>query len=407
MRGFEYRLRAPSGLVTVADYRAAARRRVPGMVWAYLDEGAEDHVSLRRNLAAFRRQALRQQVLRATGEPRLAARIAGVDLELPVLLAPIGVAGLAHSDGELGIARAAECAGTRAVISNASTYSLTEIAAGTESRHWFQLYPWGNERAHMREMLARARDGGFHALFLTVDVPVIGLREGEVRRGMGAPPVLTPRRVAEGALHPRWAWMLMRHGRYSLRNFVGDGGSRAAVESARRQMRFIHPEMGWSDFEWVREQWDGPVFVKGILEAEDAVRAVELGADGVVVSNHGGRQLEGTVGTLDALPEIVDAVGSGAEVLLDGGVRRGGDIVKALALGARAVLVGRPAVYGLAVGGGAGVGAVLRILRDELDRTLTLMGCADVAELDRSWLRAADQAQASEDMHATTGQEAE
>jgi L-lactate dehydrogenase (cytochrome) len=325
-------------------------------------------------------------VLTGVAEPELGVEIAGTHLSLPVLLAPTGFTGFSHWHGELGAAQAAERCGTRAVISNAATYSLQEIADATTERHWFQLYPWGNNRGHMREMLARADAAGYHALFVTVDVPVIGGRETELRHGMTLPPVLTPRRVLECAAKPRWAYRLARHRRFTLRNLVEEEGVRAAVESVRRQQSYFYPDMTWADLDWVRSEWNGPVFVKGLMDAEDAETAVALGVDGIVVSNHGGRQLESGVGTLDVLPRIAEAVGDRTEVLVDGGVRRGTDIAKALALGARAVLIGRPYVYGLAVAGSAGVAAVLELLREELRRTLQLMGCASVADLDRDRL---------------------
>ena len=373
-------------LFSVDDYRRAAQRALPPIAWAYLEGGAEDERTLLRNVDAFRSWGLRQRVLSGVAEPQLAVNVAGTDLSLPILLAPTGFTGFSHWQGELGAAQAAERCGTRAVISNAATYSLQEIADATSERHWFQLYPWGNNRDHMREMLARAEAGGYHALVVTVDVPVIGGRETELRHGMTLPPVLTPRRVLECAAKPRWAYRLARHKRFTLRNLVEDDGVRAAVESVRRQQSYFYPEMSWQDLDWVRSQWNGPVFVKGVMDPDDAETAVSLGVDGIVVSNHGGRQLESGVGTLDVLPQIAQAVGGRAEILLDGGIRRGTDIVKALALGARAVLIGRAYVYGLAVDGSAGVEAVLELLRAELRRTLQLMGCAAVADLDRDWL---------------------
>ena len=386
MGSFRYRLRADRALLTVEDYRRAARRAVPDMVWAYVDGGAEDQVTLHRNLEAFQRWGLRQRVLTGVGEPDVHVEIAGVRCSLPVLLAPTGLTGLMHWHGELGAAVAAERFGTRAVVSNAATYTLQEIADGTAESHWFQLYPWGNNRSHMREMLSRAEAGGYHALFVTVDVPTYGLRERELRRGVGIPPLLTPRRILDGAIRPRWAYGFLRHRRFSLRNIVDEGGIDAAVRSVQTQAEYIYPDMSWADLDWVRAQWPGPVFVKGIMDPEDAELAMAMGLDGLVVSNHGGRQLDGAAGTLDALPAIVDAVAGRGQVLLDGGVRRGSDIVKALSLGADAVLVGRPYLYGLAVGGTGGVTDVLEILRSELQRTMVLMGCRHVHELGASWL---------------------
>lgn len=372
--------------LSVDDYRRAARRALPPMAWAYLEGGAEDERTLQRNVDAFRAWGLKQRVLTGVAEPDLRVEVAGTTLSLPIALAPTGFTGFSHWHGELGAAQAAERCGTRAVISNAATYSLQEIADATAERHWFQLYPWGNNRAHMREMLARAEAGGYRALFVTVDVPVIGGRETEQRHGMTLPPVLTPRRVLECAAKPRWAYRLARHRRFTLRNLVEEEGMRAAVESVRRQQSYFYPEMTWADLDWVRSQWDGPLYVKGVMDPEDAEQAVALGADGLVVSNHGGRQLESGVGTLDVLPQIAEAVGGRTQLLLDGGIRRGTDVVKALALGARAVLLGRAYVYGLAVAGSAGVEAVLELLRTELRRSLQLMGCPSVSELDRDRL---------------------
>jgi len=383
---FRYRILESRLLITVEDYRRAARRAVPGMVWAYVDGGAEDGVTLQRNLDAFRRWGLRQRVLTGVGEPELSVDVAGVPLSLPVLLAPTGLTGFSHWRGELGAAQAAERCGTRAVVSNAATYSLQEIADATAERHSFQLYPWGNNRRHMQEMLRRAEAGGYHTLYVTVDVPTYGLRETELRGGLGFPPELTPRRILAASLRPRWAYGLVRHKRISLANLLEEPGAKAGIRSVQLQADYLYPDMSWDDLDWVRSQWQGPVFVKGIMDPEDAEQAVALGVDGIVVSNHGGRQLESGVGTLDMLPQIADAVAGRAEVLLDGGVRRGTDIVKALSLGARAVLVGRPFVYGLAVAGSDGVAGVLEILRSELSRTLVLMGCHDVRELDASWL---------------------
>ncbi len=386
MTAISYRLLGSHAPLTVEDYRRAARRALPPMAWAYVEGGAEDELTLQRNVDAFRRWGLRQRVLTGVGEPDLSVTVAGVPLSLPVVLAPTGLTGFSHWRGELGAAQAAERCRTRSIVSNAATYSLQEIGAGTSEHHWFQLYPWGNNRGHMREMLRRAEAAGFHALFVTVDVPIYGRRETELRRGMGIPPVLTPRRVLECATRPRWAYRLVRHKRFTLRNLVEEVGAAAAVQSVQLQTAYLYPDMSWDDLDWVRSQWHGPVFVKGVMDPEDAEIAVSLGVDGIVVSNHGGRQLESGVGTLDVLPEVVDAVDGRAEVLVDGGIRRGTDIVKALSLGARAVLIGRPFVYGLAAGGADGAAGVIEILRAELHRTLILMGCKSVQELDRSWL---------------------
>jgi len=391
---FHYRLRTTRPLVCVDDYRRAARRALPTMVWAYLDGGAEDERTMLSNRAAFSKWALRQRVLAGHQGADVSAPVAGERLALPVVLAPTGLAGLAHFSGELGAARAAERAGTRLTLSTASSYSIEEVASGTEADHWFQLYPWGDRSipgsSFMDSMLDRARDAGYRTLVVTVDVPVQGNRVGERRTGMGHPPILTPRRVVDAAIRPQWWYGLLRHQRMTMRNITHARGAAGAVESVGVHSRQIRPDLTWDDVRSLRERWGGPFLVKGILDPADAVRAVdEIGATGVVVSNHGGRQLNGAVASLDALPTVVDAVGGRATVLLDSGIRCGTDVVTALALGADAVMIGRPFLYGLAVGGAQGVGAVLDILANEIRQTLLLMGVAAVSDLGREHLVAA------------------
>jgi L-lactate dehydrogenase (cytochrome)/(S)-mandelate dehydrogenase len=386
---FVFRLRSRERLISVEDYRLAAAKLVPQLVWTYVEGGADDLVTAARNREAFARWVLRARMMTGHAERRLASTVAGVEIDLPVLLAPTGTLGLSHWRGDLAAARAAEAAGTRLVLSTASSWSIEEVAAGTSADHFFQLYP-GGERT--RTLMRRAWHAGYRALFVTVDVPVIGNREGERRHGfMRAPSVdpraiaLTPREALDVARHPRWLYDLYRHGRGSMRNLLPAAG----IDATFASIEILHRELdqatfSWDDLRWIREQWPGSVYVKGLLDAEDAVRAVTIGCDGLVVSNHGGRQLDHAPAALDALPAIVAAVGDRAEVLLDGGVRRGTDVVKALALGARAVLIGRPQIYGLIVGGERGVADVLAIFRSEIDRVLALMGVGGVHELDRS-----------------------
>jgi L-lactate dehydrogenase (cytochrome)/(S)-mandelate dehydrogenase len=394
MTAFRYRLSSRSDPVSVEDYRRRARRTLPDMVWAFVDGGADDGVTSRANRDAFARYSLRSRVLTGRQPMSLDVDVAGATLAMPVLLAPTGNAGLAHWTGELGAAQAAERAGTLSILSTASSYSIEEVAEGTSSDHFFQLYPWAERSTGRHDLtqslLERARDGGYRALFVTVDAPVQGNRESERRYGMGLRPTLTPARILSAALRPSWCYHLVRHRRISLRNLVDAGGARAAVQSVATQYQLMRPELDWEDFSWVRANWEGPLFIKGVLDADDAARAVDLGADGVVVSNHGGRQLDGAVAALDALPAIAARVGSRAQVLLDSGVRRGSDVVKALCLGATAVCVGRAYLYGLAADGPAGAERVLQLLRQEIVRTMTLMGVADLKELDESWLLPAD-----------------
>ena len=387
---FQYRWRAPEDLISVEDYRRAAARRVPRLVWEYIEGGADDLVTVRRNRTSFSRWALRARMMTAYPERRLSTTVAGVEIDLPVLLAPTGALGLSQWRGDLAAARAAEAAGTRLVLSTASSWTIEEVASGTHADHFFQLYPGGEETA---TLMQRAWHAGYRTLFVTVDVPVIGNREGERRYGytrtgaLDRVLTLTPREALDVARHPQWLLDLYRHGRGSMRNLLPEGGVQAAFQSIDILHREIdQASFAWDDLQWIREQWPGTVYVKGLLDPEDALRAVELGCEGVVVSNHGGRQLDHALAALDALPPIVAAVGDRAEVLLDGGVRRGTDVVKAVALGARAVLIGRPQIYGLIVGRERGVVDVIEIFRAELDRALTLMGAQSVHELDRSWV---------------------
>ena len=394
MTTFKYQLSSRTGPITIEDYRKRARRSVPDMVWAFIDYGAEDLVTLRANRAAFNRYALRTRVLAGNEDVDLGTQVAGESLSLPVLMCPAGLAGLAHWTGERGAAQAAERAGTLLVLSTASSYSYEEVAAGTEKDHFFQLYPYHDpveptgslQNGLTQSLIQRAKQSGYKAMFVTVDTPVPGNRESERKRGMGKPPVMTPMRAIDGALKPKWAYGFVRHRRVSLRNLVDAVGTKAAMDGINKQEKLMRPEMSWDDFAWIRDQWQGPVYIKGILDADDAERAVDMGANGVVVSNHGGRQLDGALATLDALPAIAKRVGGRAEVLLDGGVRRGTDVIKALCLGATAVCVGRPYFYGLAVNGPAGAEHVINIFRQEMTRAMTLMGVKTVKDLGPEWL---------------------
>lgn len=375
------------GPITVEDYRERARRKVPGMVWAFVDGGAESEQTMRDNTDAFDRWRLVPRVLTGNQGDGLQAKVAGTVLSLPVFLSPTGMTGLVHWQGERAAARAAEAAGTRAVISTAASYTVEEIDEATSEDHFFQLYPWTSQSTGQplsQKFIERARSAGYSALFVTVDVPIGGNRLAERKRGLGIPPTITPARAISAAVRPRWAYGFVRHQRVTSRMLVDERGTRAAVASARVQQTLLRPDLVWDDFARIRDMWDGPLVIKGILAADDAERAVNLGADAVMVSNHGGRQLDGAMSSLDALPAVVDRIGDRAQVLLDGGIRRGSDVVKALALGASAVGIGRPYVYGLAAQGQEGVEHVLGILREEITRTLTLMGVADVADLDRS-----------------------
>jgi isopentenyl diphosphate isomerase/L-lactate dehydrogenase-like FMN-dependent dehydrogenase len=403
------RWRDPATRLSVEDWRQAARRRLPRLAWNYVDGGADDEVTLAANVSGFRRWRLRQRVLTGASAPDLATAMIGETLALPLALAPTGGAGLSHWSGDPAAHRAAEAAGSRAVLSTASVYTLEEVARATQRPQWFQLYPFG-DRARVGALLKRAKDAGYSALFVTVDVPVLGNREGERKSGMTAPWTMTPGRLLNMATRPRWVQGVMRHGRLApihyrepqpdgsppprptdlLRGAFSGQVFNAAADAAwgtEALQRYMQGDLHWDDLAWMRDQWQGPLYVKGVLDPDDAAKAIdELGATGVVVSNHGGRQLDRTLASIEALPAIVDRVGGRGEVLFDGGVRRGTDVITALALGATGVMIGRPYLYGLAVSGEAGVAAILEIFRREIARALVLMGCPGAAALDRSWV---------------------
>lgn len=402
MSTFRFRLNSGVPPISVDDWRTKARNTVPDMAWSYLDGGSDDEVTLAANMSGFGRWRLRQRALTGQDKPDLTAPMAGAQLSMPLALAPVGATGLAHWTGDVAAARAAESCGTRAVLSTASSYSLEEVGEATEENHWFQLYPIGG-RDRMAELMERARVAGFDALFVTVDVPVRGNREDEARWSFALPWTVTPSRAFHMLRHWRWVYQTLRHKRISSPHYLEVAAKVAAAERAKLPgvtaglveaaasketlASLMQADLDWDDVAWMRNQWKGRFYLKGILDPDDAAQAVDrIGADGVVVSNHGGRQLDHCLATIDALPAIADRIGDRAEVYLDSGVRRGTDVIKALCLGADGVFVGRPFVYGLAADGENGVRSVLNIFREELKRNLIMMGCRSVAQLDRSWI---------------------
>jgi L-lactate dehydrogenase (cytochrome) len=373
--------------ISIDDLGRLARRRLPRAVADFVEGGAGDEVTVAENRRSFDRLTFRPRVLVDVSKRELATTVLGDRVDLPVLVAPTGMAGLCWPRGEAVAARAAGARGTIYTLSTHARCSLEEGAAAAQGPLWFQLYVWQN-RDLTRSFVERARAAGYRALVLTVDVPVISTRERDIRNGFTIPPRLTARNVLDTLRRPGWIRRVLLGPRLTLANLVGaPGAPRTDIVTlggvANRQ---VDPSVAWSDLAWFRSLWSGPLLLKGVLTAEDARRAVEHGVEGIVVSNHGGRQLDGARASLEALPEVVDAVAGRAEVFLDSGVRRGADVVKALALGARAVLVGRPYLYGLAVGGQAGVERALDILRGEIDKALALVGVPRVADLDRSIL---------------------
>jgi L-lactate dehydrogenase (cytochrome) len=374
---------------SVLDYRELARRRLPHFLFEYIDGGSYAEVTLRGNVAALEKIALRQLVLRDVSALDLSTTLFGQTLAMPVALAPIGLAGLAARRGEVQAARAAEAAGIPFCLSTVSACPLDEVRRGVGKPFWFQLYMI-RDRGFMRDLLAAAKDAGCSALMFTVDMPVPGSRYRDVRSGLaGAPGFLGDlQRFAQAAVRPGWTWDVGLLGRpHVLGNVAPVLKGNTGLEDFFAWMRAnFDPSVTWKDLEWVRASWDGPLILKGILDPEDAKAVADLGADGLVVSNHGGRQLDGALPTALALPPIADAVGDRLTVLADGGVRSGLDVVRMLALGARGVLLGRAWAYALGGGGQAGVARMLRLIEAEMRVAMALTGFTAVAEIDRSAL---------------------
>lgn len=379
---------SPSRVLNVADLRRLAEARVPKPVFDYLDGGADGEVTLRENCRAFEDIIFRPRQAVAMEHCDLRTTVLGNDISFPAMLAPVGYSRLMHPGGEVVAARAAGEIGTGYILSTISGHRLEDVKAGTKGFTWYQLYLAGG-RAAAEGAIDRAQKAGFSALVVTIDTAVAGLRERDPRNGV--PQLLGNGLMAKLPFLPqlltRPGWLisfLIDGGVPRLENVVIPGrGPLAMVNVAESLSRGA---VSWNDMRWIRECWRGPIVIKGLLIADDARRAIDEGASAVVVSNHGGRQLDCVSPTIRALPEIVAAVGDRIEVFVDGGVRRGGDIVKALCLGARAVLVGRAYAYGLAAAGHAGVARALEILRSDVERTMRLLGCASVKELDRSYI---------------------
>ena len=377
-----------SRVVNIEDLRRLAQSRLPKVVFDYLDGGAEDEITLRGNRSAFNEVIFRPRNAVALPDCDLRVQVLGATLAFPALLAPVGYSRLMHSGGEVAAARAASSAGLAYILSTISGYRLEEVKAATNGTAWFQLYMVGG-REVAEGSIERARMAGFSALVVTIDTPIGGMRERDRRNGMkellGDNIFSKAPFVPQILARPGWlAAFLMDGGLPKLANIIIPGkGPLPLVDVSAALARTA---VAWEDFRWIRNLWRGPIVVKGVLTPEDAKRAVDVGAEAIVVSNHGGRQLDCVSPTLSALPAIVQAVNGQTEVLIDGGVRRGSDIVKAICLGARAVLIGRAYAYGLAAAGAAGVTRALEILRADTERTLRFLGAPSIQALDRSYV---------------------
>ncbi|HEY7689241.1 MAG TPA: alpha-hydroxy acid oxidase [Dongiaceae bacterium] len=366
--------------------RLMARAALPRPVFDFADGGAEDEHTLRRNEAAFDDVQLLPQPLRGAGERDLSTILFGRKLSLPVLIGPTGLAGLFWPDGERSAARAAAAAGTGYCLSHGSVCTLEQLAATGAAPRWMQVFVY-RDRGFTRELVERAAAANFDALVLTIDNQLLGNRERDVRNGFAIPPRFGPVEYLEMAFKPGWLWRMRGElNRITFGNYVRPGETADIRAIAGRMASLLDPSLSWKEVEEMRKLWKGPFLLKGVLHPEEARLAVERGVDGVIVSNHGGRQLDGAAASLDALPGVLDAVGGRIPVLVDGGVRRGVDVVKALALGAAACLVARPQLWALAVAGEAGVAHMLDILRREIDRVLGLCGIARIADIDRKLL---------------------
>jgi (S)-mandelate dehydrogenase len=373
----------------IDEYRRAAQRFLPHFAFAYLDGGCEDGLALQRNRAAYSALTFRPRTLVDVTECSPGVTLGDRECAFPAIVGPTGLNGLYRPRAEETLAMEAHRAGLPFVLSTVSTSLLEDVRRATDGDLWFQLYVQRDRRIS-EDLMARALGSGYSTLILTVDTPVTGKRDHYRRLRFNLPIQWTARLVWDVLTHPRWLLATAAHGSPTLVNVSRSAGVENELSAQVNVLsRSNNMSVNWRDIDWLRSYWPGRLLIKGVMSVDDALRAREHGADGVVVSNHGGRQLDGLPSPLDVLPEVVDAVGRGFDVLVDSGVRRGSDIAKAVALGARAVLVGRAPLYGLAASGAAGVRDVLSILREELEICLRLLGCPDIRKLDDSYLRIA------------------
>lgn len=368
------------------DYRAAAKRRLPPFLFHYIDGGAYNEHTLRRNTADLADIALRQRILKNMSALSLETTLFGEKMAMPLVLAPVGLTGMYARRGEVQAARAAEQKGIPFTLSTVSVCPIEEVAPAINRPMWFQLYVL-KDRGFMRNALERAQAAGVKTLVFTVDMPVPGARYRDAHSGMSGP-YAAQRRMLQAALHPQWAWDVGLHGKpHDLGNVSAYRGKPTTLEDYIGWLAAnFDPSISWQDLEWIREFWQGPMIIKGILDADDARDAVKFGADGIVVSNHGGRQLDGVLSTARALPAIADAVKGDITILADSGIRTGLDVVRMLALGADSVMLGRAFVYALATAGEAGVVNLLNLFEKEMRVAMTLTGAKSIADIGRDSL---------------------
>jgi L-lactate dehydrogenase (cytochrome) len=367
----------------IEDLRALAERRVPRMFYDYADSGSYTEGTYRANEADFQRIKLRQRVAVNMENRSTRTRMVGIDVAMPVAIAPTGLTGMQHADGEILAARAAEKFGVPFTLSTMSICSIEDVAAHTTAPFWFQLYVM-KDRDFIERLIERARAARCSALMLTLDLQILGQRHKDLKNGLSAPPKPTIGNLINLATKPRWCLGMLGTKRRSFGNIVGHAkgvGDLSSLSSWTAEQ--FDPALSWADVEWIKKRWGGKLILKGIMDAEDARLAADSGADALIVSNHGGRQLDGAPSSIEALPAIADAVGSRIEVWMDGGIRSGQDVLKAWALGARGTLIGRSFLYGLGAMGEAGVSKCLEIIHKELDTTMAFCGHTDINTVDR------------------------
>ena len=375
-----------AAIACVEDLRKQMQRRVPRMFYDYCESGSWTESTFNANEADLQDIKFRQRVAIDVSERSTAMTMLGEEVPMPVALAPTGLAGMQHADGEILAAQAAEKFGVPFTLSTMSICSIEDVAENTTKPFWFQLYVM-RDRQFISNLVERARAANCSALMITLDLQIMGQRHKDVRNGLSAPPKLTLKNIANLATKPSWCFGMLGTRRREFRNIVGHvSGVRDMSSLADWTVNQFDPRLSWDDVREIRKQWGGKVIIKGILDVEDAKQAVNVGADAVIVSNHGGRQLDGALSSIAALPAIVDAIGDKCEVWMDGGIRTGQDVLRAVALGARGTLIGRAYLYGLGAGGRDGVSKVLQILHKELDLTMALCGRSRLAEVDEGIL---------------------
>lgn len=370
-------------IACIADLRDLAERRVPRAFFDYADSGSYAEETLRANRADLEKVKLRQRVLIDVDKRDLSTTIVGQKVSLPLALAPIGLCGMQHGDGEILAARAANEAGIPFCLSTMSICSIEDVAEATGKPFWFQLYVI-RDRSFIKDLIGRAKNAKCSALVLTVDLQILGQRHRDIKNGLTVPPEIRIKNIFDIATKPRWALSILRGRRKTFGNLAGHvRGMENVTSLSQWTASQFDPTLSWKDVEWVRKLWPGKLILKGILDPDDARRAAKTGADAIIVSNHGGRQLDGTSSSISMLPKIADAVGSQIEIMFDGGVRTGPDILRALALGAKSCMIGRAYVWGLGAGGQEGVAKAIDILRKELDVNMALCGVRNVRDIGR------------------------